>query len=446
MRSCIRVILITCCVGLTVQQAQAQRALSRSQLPTRQLLDRFGLEMMWWGHATINPSRDRVRHFVADEETVYVQSTAGTITAFDSETGRQLWAQQIGIRDATAYPIVTNDRLALVSSGMQLYAINKWTGKILWRIKLPGLPSTSPSADDEQLYFGTLDGSVYALSLDKINELYSRNLLPQWSEETFKWRYQTGDVIVSPPLSTGRIVNFASKDRSLYSVAATTRDLQFQFEVDDPLTANIGQSGKFLYLATGGDRIFCVNRENGAVRWEYPTGLPILNAPVVLDNAVYIFPSNGGMFSLSALSGRQNWWRGQMTAFIAASRNRVYVTDENDNIGVLTRDNGQRIGLIRLNHFTNRISNERTDRIFLATDSGMIACLREKGQEFPVYHKYPDRRPIMPEFVQETAAPPDAQPPDISLPPDARPPTFNQPPAAGPPNNNQPPVPPKIDN
>lgn len=435
MRYILRIAVMICYVLLTAQHAQAQRALSRSQLPTRQLLDRFGLELAWWGHATINPSRDRVRHFVADEETLYVQSTAGTVTAFDSETGKQLWAQQIGFQDASSYPVITNDRLALISSGMQMYAINKWTGKVIWQIKLPGLPSTSPSTDDTQLYFGALDGSVYALDLDKINELYKENLLPQWSEETYKWRYQTGGVIISPPLSTGRIVNFASTDRSLYSVAATTRDLQFQFEVDDPLSAHIGQSGDFLFLATAGDRIFCVNRNNGAVRWEYPTGLPIRQSPVIIDNDVYVFPENGGMFCLSATSGNQKWWRGQMQEFIAATRKRVYVTDTNKNIAVLTRDKGEFIGMIRLNHFTNRISNERTDRIFLATKSGIIACLKEKGEEFPIYHKYPERRPIMPAFANETEAPPAAEPPIPASP--------AAPPAAEPP---KPPAPPKPDN
>ena len=48
-----------------------------------------------------------------------------------------------------------------------------------------------------------------------------------------------------------------------------------------------------------------------------------------------------------------------------------------------------------------RIQNDRTDRIYLGTESGLIVCLRERGQEFPKFHMYPERSPILPEMAPD---------------------------------------------
>jgi hypothetical protein len=50
------------------------------------------------------------------------------------------------------------------------------------------------------------------------------------------------------------------------------------------------------------------------------------------------------------------------------------------------------------------LANDRSDRIYLATESGLVICLREQGREFPRFHKYPEREPILPEFAPEGAA------------------------------------------
>src|SRR5689334_22609595 len=112
---------------LTCGQAFAQSANTDRTLPTAQQLSRFGLERAWWGQATLNPSRDKVRHVSIDEEMVYVISSSGVVTAFDSETGQKRWALMLGRFDQPSYPAVSNERLAMIVVGTTLYAIEKKT-------------------------------------------------------------------------------------------------------------------------------------------------------------------------------------------------------------------------------------------------------------------------------------------------------------------------------
>ena len=148
----------------------AQPATRGNTLPSVQMLNRYGLKMAWWNQANIDPRRDTLRYLTADEQIVYAQTTAGTVTAVDMETGRQLWSVQLGRPDAPSYPVTSNNELALVMSSLDLFAIDKWTGNLAWRIRVPGQPTTSPVMDEEQVYVGTLDGSVYAFDLKKIRQ------------------------------------------------------------------------------------------------------------------------------------------------------------------------------------------------------------------------------------------------------------------------------------
>ncbi|MFH1302391.1 MAG: hypothetical protein ABIK07_15125, partial [Planctomycetota bacterium] len=79
--------------------AQIQRlnesSVGISLLSKRELVQ-YDLDRVWWGQATVDPHRDRIVHLSLDEINLYALSTSGIITAFDNETGKKLWATQLG--------------------------------------------------------------------------------------------------------------------------------------------------------------------------------------------------------------------------------------------------------------------------------------------------------------------------------------------------------------
>ncbi len=429
-------ILVLVCLLLAAVSAEAQQAGLAGSLPTRRLLDRYGLERAWWNQARLDVSREKVRHLTVDEQITYVQSTGGIVTALDNETGKLLWAIQLGRADEPSFPAVSNEDIVMVIAGVTLYALEKFSGKPLWNIRIPGQPSTSPAADERNVYVGTLDGSVYAFSLRKIKQLFNEQRLPDWSYQTVVWRYQTGKQITTPPLtsmqavdstsssSERQIVHFASLDRSLYAVTASRRKLLFQLETPDgAISAPLGRAAlliprrdketgetklvrtTLLFLASEDSKLYCVNAQVGSVRWHNAYGLPLQQAPRVVAGDLYILPTRGGIYCLSADWGVQRWWRPKVTKFLAATQKLLYVSDELGNVILLSRENGGLLGALPLRQFTVRLENDRTDRLYMATQSGLVVCIREKGHEFPIYHMYPDRQPILPEFAPEEAQP-----------------------------------------
>lgn len=410
-------------------------------LPGRNLLDRFGLERAWSNQATIDVRSDVVRHLVADEEIVIVQTRFGLITVFDAQTGSKLWDGQLARDNQYSYPAVTNGTTIFIVIGTTVYARDKFDGDELWSLRLPHVPSTSPTVDEGRMYVGTLEGSVYAFDLAKVDQLQREGRLNQYIYEATVWRYKTSGEIVAAPVADEKRVIFASKTGSLYAVTPSVRDLAFQFETNVAASAPLdivpaADGFDTIYYAAGDTNFYALRASNGTTRWLYVAGAPIREKPHPIGNSLFLVPVGAGMYSLDPGSGRVVWWAPSARQFVAASPTRVYATDEAGEVAVIDRADGALVGTLPLGNFPIRIPNERTDRLYLCSTSGLVTCLREEGAELPIYHRYPDRRPILPIFGGENAAeaeePTDAlgttpEPPVAA--PEAEEPAVEQPPA-----------------
>jgi outer membrane protein assembly factor BamB len=401
MKSSLRVLTVMAFAWVALTVPAMAQVKGDAQLPTYQQLSPLGLERGWWAQAVINPSRDKIRHVAIDEDMVYVQASSGVTTAFDAETGRQLWAVHLGRFDQPSFPAISNEDLAMIVVGSTMYGLEKKTGRTVWTLILPGQPSTSPAVDEKHVYFGTLDGSLYAYSLRKIRQLFEERRLPQWSMEAQVWKYKSGKEITSPPITTGRVVNFASRDGSLYSVYAADRKLVYQLETDKAIVAPLTRLGNSMFVASEDFTFYSLNLLNGRVQWEFTSGLPIRKAPWPIENDLYILPDRGGMYCLDPKDGQQRWWNPNLTNFVAVVGGAVATSDLDGNLVMISRAKGEIIGSLPLRRYTVRTGNDRTDRIYLATESGLVICLRQIGHTFPVYHRFPDRLPLLPEFAPE---------------------------------------------
>jgi outer membrane protein assembly factor BamB len=390
--------------------AQATSFPVTAELPTSRELARYGLERAWWSQATLNPKRDKVKYMVLDEENVYLQSSGGTVTAYDADSGRRLWAVQLGNRDEPVFPGVSNEKHFLVVNGMSLYCIERFGGQVLWELTLPTMPSVGPSVDDDHIYVGTLDGSVYSFELRKLDELYRKGLLPRWSFEAMRWRYRTGNEITTKAHSNGLVVIFASRDGSLYAVEASERKLRWQFETNAPISASLATTEDSVIAASEDYYVYRLDRRNGRPHWEFASGYPIRKGPVVIEEDLFILPDNGELFNLDLQTGREKWSRPGVTNLLAASKRVLFGSDATGNVVLLQRSTGRPFGTLPLRPFSVRAQNDRTDRLFVATESGLVLCLRELGAEFGRFHRHPERSPIVPIVEPDEPTPPAPKP------------------------------------
>jgi outer membrane protein assembly factor BamB len=394
------------CLLMLLCAAPVFGQLRHDPLPDEDELARYGLTRAWWNRAVMDPGQDKVTNISADELGVYVQSTSGVVSAFDAETGRLMWAHLIGAPNRASYPMVSNDSTLFMTAGMKLYAIDKASGEVLWDIHLPHHPSTSPDVDEEHAYVGTVDGSVYAFNLARVQDLYDRRMLPQFTDLTLTWRYQTPSEIISSPVSNGEVVVFASFSGQLYSVVAENCTLNFQFETEGraPIRVPFGRSDQTIFVASDDARVFALDMTSGNRKWSFTAGEPVREQPRVVGASVFVVPDGRGMHSLRTTTGFQNWRQPRATKFLAATPDLVYASDRLDNLLLVNREDGVVTAVLPYRHLPVRVQNERTDRLYMANEAGLVVCVREASREQPLWHMFPERQPIRAEVAPDEPA------------------------------------------
>jgi len=377
-----------------------------SQLPPDTMLGRFGLQKAWAAFATVDSIHDRVKFFIADEQITVVESATGMVTAIDNTAGRRRWAVQVGALTDVRYAPSTTDQAVLVVAGRKLFALDKQTGDSAWEVDILNAPSAGSASDDQHAFVGSIDGSVYAFDLKFLGTLAKDITQRKYMHRALAWTYRTGGRVPYAPVTTGTIVCVPSEDGSLYGLDVKNHKPKFQFETDQPLGAPIGQFGNQIVVATKDLKVYSLNADTGALKWEVLMGVNVRQQPRIIDNHVFVCAEGAGMRCLSAEDGREAWTNRSATRFLAATPNLVYASSYVDDVLILNRANGKQVGAFALRGFPVRIANDRTDRMYFATEKGLILCLRERERDYPLFHKQPEKRPVEPEIAPEEGAKP----------------------------------------
>lgn len=159
------------------------------------------------------------------------------------------------------------------------------TPNLHWRYRTGGAVVSSPAfGADGAVYFGSVDGCVYALNPDC----------------TVRWKYATSaPVLSSPAVLLDGTIYVGCDDGTLYAIRPDG-SLQWAFTTGDAIYSSpaIGFDGT-IYFGSDDGSIYAVN-PNGTRRWEYPTGAPVRSSPAISgDNTIYIGSNNSSLYAMT---------------------------------------------------------------------------------------------------------------------------------------------------
>jgi len=97
------------------------------------------------------------------------------------------------------------------------------------------------------------------------------------------------------------------------------------------------------------------------------------------------------------------WTNRYASRFLAATPSVVYASSTVDDVLLLNRATGQQVGAFALRGMPVRIANDRTDRLYFASERGLVLCVRERERDYPLFHKQPEKRPVEPEIAPDDA-------------------------------------------
>ncbi|MCA9036014.1 MAG: PQQ-like beta-propeller repeat protein [Planctomycetaceae bacterium] len=389
-------------------------SLATGSEPTPQRLSEAGLEIRWNAQAVLNINRDQVQHFSNDEELVYVQSSAGVLTAFNAENGRKMWSNQLGLNDAHSMGVASNKDTAVVIAGLYAFGVNKFTGDELFKYRLPNQPVTSPGIDASSFFVPMIDGSMGAFSIQTLSHLERYGKLPPGVVRATAWRFVSGELSRFSPVVASDQISLCTEAGNIHALdnaGKSLYELLMRSAVSAPLFHVTRDNEEMLLAATADNRLFCIRLAKGAeIKWTYPMGEAITQPLLCFGDDIYVITDGGGMTSMSLKqglphrTGSKDWFVPSIRSVAAVTEHRVYAIDITDHLTVIDRKDGRLIDRIPVADYVHKIRNSVTDRIYMSTASGSIICFAESGSGFARYHQNPDRQPVMPAIPEKDPA------------------------------------------
>ncbi len=141
-----------------------------------------------------------------------------------------------------------------------------------------------------------------------------------------------------------------------------------------------------LYAGTLDGFVYSIDEFRGQILWRFLAGEPVRQTPVIVDAGVYAVPERGGMYRINAQTGIEEWWSPGISRFRSASPTRIYAADALGRLAILDAKTGSVLGTLPMNGYSVSPINTRTDRIILATETGLIQSLHEIELAKPVEH------------------------------------------------------------
>ncbi|OHB72885.1 MAG: hypothetical protein A2V70_03255 [Planctomycetes bacterium RBG_13_63_9] len=157
-----------------------------------------------------------------------------------------------------------------------------------------------------------------------------------------------------------------------------------------PPDANVETDSGIIFGASRDGFVHAVREKDGEPLWRFSTGEPILEPVASIGESIYVTVQLGGMYCLDAKAGTETWFAPRIKRFIAASNERVYAADMLGRILILHAKTGARLDTMldtmSANAMFLKLMNSQTDRLYLASDTGLIQCLHELELAQPILH------------------------------------------------------------
>ncbi len=233
-----------------------------------------------------------VRGAPALGETVLAVGTAERhVVLLDRASGETIWRQRVR-GTIHAGPLLDGDRVYVATEQPdgRVYALRLQDGRTLWATPA-GSITAPPALDGDALYAGTETGVVYRLDTEEGRTLWRRAL-------------PGGAAIRAAPVPTPHGIVVAATNDTLYLLDGQTGRVRGRRPTPGAVLGTPATDGARVFLGTTGGHVLEIALPGLEVRWDHPAGDPVLGAPALVRDTLYVLVRSGGLWviPLAALS------------------------------------------------------------------------------------------------------------------------------------------------
>jgi outer membrane protein assembly factor BamB len=187
----------------------------------------------------------------------------------------------------------------LITISLQVYGIED--PQLKWRFKTQGTIRSAPTADADNIYFGSADGYLYVVDKNTGAE---------------KWKYKTDGAIAGSPAIHNGMVIVSSRDNFVYAIRINDGSLIWTFAMStivkgytewEYFSAAPVISGNHVLIASGDGNLYALSADAGKPIWKFGAGARMRATPLVHEGKIYQPCNDGYIYVISGRDGTLDW-------------------------------------------------------------------------------------------------------------------------------------------
>jgi outer membrane protein assembly factor BamB len=221
---------------------------------------------------------------------------------------RQVW--RVDTRSVVEFPpSVAYGRVYVSSFKGDFYALDAATGRVVWRKRVDHCSPASPMLAHHAVY------QSFSVPLPCARHAPgARGLVLAWDADTGRelWRHDAAAVETSP-LVVGKLVYFGSWDGTFYALSARTGKVRWTYDASASITSSPAYDSGTVFAGTDDGHVLALDAQTGKLRWNaasfsrFGRREYFYAAPTIAYGRVYIGNADGTLYAFGAKSGRLLW-------------------------------------------------------------------------------------------------------------------------------------------
>jgi outer membrane protein assembly factor BamB len=249
---------------------------------------------------------------------------AGRVVAVNQGSGRTRWSHPLPSR-AESSPLVIGNTLYFGTENGTVYALRTSDGSVKWRYHASGAVKGGLAMDYRgRLFFGDYAGKVYSLNSANGHEL--------WKVSTSGAHHglSSGQFYATAAVAYGRVY-LGNTDGFMYSYASSSGKLAWRIHTGgyvygSAAVAQVPGGQPTVYFGSYDRRFYALDARSGAKRWVRDAGGRVSGGAVVIGDTVWLSTLEGATRAFGARTGNLLFkiHRGQFNP-VVSDGDRIYL-------------------------------------------------------------------------------------------------------------------------
>jgi outer membrane protein assembly factor BamB len=354
------VLFVEACVPRKKQPPTEVFAANAAPLVAPDALRPAGLQIAWTYNLPIK-RREGLKNFQLSGDRLFTVSGRNFFVSLDRQNIRPAYSWQLAAPGVTYWGLEQyGDRIYSII-GTDLVALDPQQGTVTFSRPIDFGPICPPVRNKAFFYIAGTDQRVHALGADDFVQLFGVSA--------------NDDGQITTVVADDNIVAFATDAGTLAALLPDKPVQLWRFRATAAINAPLSWDSRQFIFSSEDAYVYALDAAKGHLIWKYLTPALLTDAPAVTSRYVYQHVSGYGLFALDRQTGAVAWKLPQGVGLLAENGRRVYLIVQNNKLIVYDNKNLKIISQVDIPGVTHWLSNTADAKIYLADDTGRIACI-----------------------------------------------------------------------